>query len=105
MSSIRACCALVGLMVISALGSKQGVAAPDYHPIEPTMSTQTILLTGHDLTIDELVKIARYGAKVRLSPEAKQRQADIWGLMMEGATEGVPIYLFNRNPGSEREVV
>jgi histidine ammonia-lyase len=69
------------------------------------MSDQTITLTGHDLTIDELVQIARYGAKIRLSPEAKQRQADIWGLMMEGATEGVPIYLFNRQAGFAREVV
>jgi histidine ammonia-lyase len=105
MSSIRTCCFLATLAVLSVLGSRQASAAPDYHPIDPTMSNQTITLTGHDLTIDELVQIARYGAKVRLSPEAKQRQADIWGLMMEGAAEGVPIYLFNRNPGADRETV
>jgi histidine ammonia-lyase len=105
MSSIRACCSLASLAMLSVLGSRQVSAAPDYHPINPTMSNQTITLTGHDLTVDEVVQIARHGAKIRLSPEAKQRQADIWGLMMEGATEGVPIYPFNRNPGSEREVV
>jgi histidine ammonia-lyase len=105
MSPIRARCSLAGLAVLSVLGSRQVSAAPDYHPIDPTMSNQTITLTGHDLTIDELVQIARYGAKIRLSPEAKQRQADIWGLMMEGAAEGVPIYLFNRLPGFAREVV
>jgi histidine ammonia-lyase len=93
------------LVLLSAFGSRQVSAAPDYHPINPTMSNQTITLTGHDLTIDELVQVARYGAKVRLSAEAKQRQSDIWDLMIEGATEGVPIYLFNRNPGSGREIV
>ena len=105
MSSIRPCVTPAIAVLLSVFASTRVSAAPDYHPIKPTMSSQTITLTGHDLTVDEVVQIARYGAKVRLSPEAKQRQADIWGLMMEGATEGVPIYLFNRNPGSEREVV
>lgn len=94
---------LAGLALASA--AWPATAAPDFHPINPTMADKTITLTGHDLTVEEVVEIARYGAKVKLSPEAKQRQADIWGLMMEGATEGVPIYLFNRNPGAARDTV
>ena len=35
--------------------------------------------------MQEVVEIARYGAKVKLSPEARQRQADIWGLMFRPA--------------------
>jgi histidine ammonia-lyase len=84
------------------------VASPDliapYEPIDPTMSETTITLTGHDLTIEELVQIARHGAKVRISAEAKQRTADAYGLLLQGAAEDVPIYRFNRGGGEQREV-
>ncbi|MEX2524096.1 MAG: aromatic amino acid lyase, partial [Gammaproteobacteria bacterium] len=84
-------------------------AAPDldvpYQPIEPTMADTTITLTGHDLTIEKLVQIARHGAKVRLSPEARQRAAAAYGLLLQGALEDVPIYRFNRGGGEQREVV
>src|SRR6185437_12181084 len=55
--------------------------------------------------VDQVVDVARYGARVRLSPEAKQRNADTWALLMEGATEGVPIYLFNHASGAGRAIV
>jgi histidine ammonia-lyase len=99
----RAYTAAGALMIVGA-SSFAGDAAADYHPINPTMSGQTITLTGHDLTVDQVVAIARYGAKVQLSPEAKQRNADTWGLMMEGSTEGMAIYLFNRGGGNQREI-
>ena len=83
------------------------VASPDliapYQPIDPTMSDTTITLTGRDLTIEELVQIARHGAKVRISAEAKQRAADAYGLLLQGALEDVPIYRFNRGAGEQRE--
>ena len=83
-------------------------AAPDlvvpYRPIVPTMSDTTITLTGHDLTIEALAQIARHGAKVRISAEAKQRAADAYGLLLQGALENVPIYRFNRGAGEQREV-
>jgi histidine ammonia-lyase len=82
-----------------------GQARAEYHPINAAMANRTVTLTGHDLTVDQVVAIARYGAKVQLSPEAKQRNADTWGLMMEGSTEGMAIYLFNRGGGNQREVV
>jgi len=74
-----------------------------YQPIEATMSNTTITLTGHDLTIEQLVQIARHGAQVRISDEAKQRTADAYGLLLQGAAEDVPIYRFNRGAGEDRE--
>ena len=80
-------------------------AAPAYQPITPMLSGRTITLTGHDLTIEQVVDVARYGAKVQLSPEAKQRQADNYGLLLEAATEGVAVYWFNRGAGDQRETI
>jgi len=79
--------------------------AQEYHPINPTLANRTIILTGNDLTIDQVIQVARYGAKVKLSPEARQRNLDTFNLMNEGAAEGIAIYLFNRNSGAGREVV
>ncbi len=76
-----------------------------YHSITPTQSDQTITLTGHDLSLDQVIAVARGGAKVRLSPEAKQRDADNYGLLLEAQAEGIPIYRFNRAAGSGREIV
>ncbi|HTI66870.1 MAG TPA: aromatic amino acid lyase [Caulobacteraceae bacterium] len=95
--------ALGALMALGTSGVA-GQALAAYHPITPTMADKTVTLTGRDLTVDEVVQVARYGAKVRLSPEAKQRAADTWGLMMQGSTEGMAIYLFNRGGGSQREI-
>lgn len=80
-------------------------AAPEYFPINPSMANTTVTLTGHDLTIDQLVQIARYGAKVQLSPEAKKRADDTYRLMNQASAEGVSIYLFNRGAGAQRETV
>ena len=80
-------------------------AESNYHPIRPTMVDKTITLTGHDLTIEQLVDVARNGAKVQLSPEAKQRQADNYGLLLEAAAEGIAVYWFNRGAGDQRETI
>ncbi len=74
-----------------------------YRAITPSLADQTIVLTGRDLTIDQVVQVARHGAKVSLSPEARRRSADAYGLLLEAATEGVPVYWFNRGSGSGRE--
>jgi histidine ammonia-lyase len=78
-------------------------ATPPYHAITPSMADHTVVLTGHDLTVDQVVQVARYGAKVDLSPEARQRSADAYGLLLEAAAEGVSVYWFNRGSGSGRE--
>ena len=76
-----------------------------YHAITPSSQGQVITLTGRDLTIDQVIAVARHGAKVRLAPEAKQRQEDNYGLLLEAQDEGVPMYRFNRGAGSGREIV
>jgi histidine ammonia-lyase len=81
------------------------LAASDYQPLTPTKSDKMITLTGRELTIEQVVDVARFGAKVQLSPEAKQRQADNHGLLLEAAAEGVAVYWFNRGAGDQRETI
>ncbi len=69
------------------------------------MADRTVVLTGHDLTIEQLIDIARNGAKVAVAPEARQRMADAYGLLLDGATQGISIYWFNRGTGGNRETV
>ena len=95
-----------GLAIGAGLGAAPAaLAAPEYHAITPTLAERTIVLSGHDLTIEQLIAVARYGAKVQLSPAAKQRQADNYGLLLEAAAEGISVYWFNRGAGDQRETV
>src|SRR5216684_826926 len=95
--------ALLGAVALCA--AMPAGAAPYYVPIAPTMNDRTVTLNGHDLTIDQVVMVARYGAKVELSAEARQHQADSYGLLLEAAAEGIPVYWFNRGAGDQRETV
>jgi histidine ammonia-lyase len=76
-----------------------------YVPITPTMNDRTVTLNGHDLTIDQIVMVARHGAKVELSTEARLHQSESFGLLLEAAAEGIPVYWFNRGTGDQRETV
>jgi histidine ammonia-lyase len=76
-----------------------------YNPCDDTLGSQTVTLTGSDLTLEEIVAVARHGAKVQLSPEARQREADNYGLLLEATAEGVAVYWFNRGTGDNRETV
>lgn len=100
---------LIGGAVAAVLGlvlwGTAAQAAPDYTPINPTMANRTVTLTGHNLTIDQVVQVARYGAKVALTPEARTRTQETFELMNEAAAEGVSVYLFNRGAGAGRETV
>jgi histidine ammonia-lyase len=91
--------ALLCACVIQSAGANEA-----YRPITATLAGKTITLTGHDLTIEQVVEIARHGAKVIISEEAMQRGADSLGLMLEAQHEGIPVYRFNRLAGSGREV-
>jgi histidine ammonia-lyase len=87
------------------IASSPALAQSNYQPISPAALDKTITLTGHDLTLEQVVEVARYGAKVELSQEAKQREADNYGLLLEAAAEGIPVYWFNRGAGDQRETV
>jgi histidine ammonia-lyase len=94
---------LVAVLLLPVLGAAAMPPIPAYHPITPTLESETIVLTGRDLSLEDVVKVARFGAHVALSPEARQRSADAYGLLLEAAAEGVSVYWFNRGAGSGRE--
>jgi len=105
-------CVALGALTLLATAAQAAPASaspasapPAYTPITPSMADRTITLTGHDLTIEQIVAVARYGAKVALAPEARQREQENYGLLLEAAAEGVPVYWFNRGAGDQREVV
>jgi histidine ammonia-lyase len=101
----RSAFAAILLLGGTALAPAPAGAETVYKPIDSTMANQTIVLTGRDLTIPQVIAVARHGAKVALSPEAKQREADNYGLLLEAATEGISVYWFNRGAGDQRETV
>ncbi len=80
-------------------------AGAGYAAISPAPGIPTVTLTGRDLRIDEIVSVARDGARVVLGGEARRREADNYGLLLEAAAEGVAVYWFNRGSGDQRETV
>jgi histidine ammonia-lyase len=83
-------------------------ATPDlvvpYQPIDPTMSDTTITLNGTDMSIQDVVDIARHGAQVRVAGEVFASMETNLQLVLAGARQGIPIYGFNRGGGAEREI-
>jgi len=96
---------LVALLLLAGGGSSGALAGQAYTPADTTMAGETITLDGRHLTIEQIIAVARHGAKVQLSADARQRQAENYGLLLEGAAEGVPIYWFNRGTADSRETV
>ena len=58
------------------LGTAAFAAPAAFNPIDPTEPDKIVTLTGHDLTIEDVIAVARHGAKARYSPEAIQHAAD-----------------------------
>jgi histidine ammonia-lyase len=97
---------LVAAAALCCLGSvRVSRAVESYTAITPKANAAPVTLTGRDLTLDQVVEVARYGAPVRLTREARQRSEDAYGLLLEAAVEGVPVYWFNRGSGAGRENV
>jgi histidine ammonia-lyase len=83
------------LLVLATFGP---AAATPYRTINPQPpADDPVTLTGHDLTIEQLVAVARYGQKVEVSPEAAEHQEQAHNLLLEAAAEGIPIAGFNRD--------
>src|SRR6266404_4040805 len=95
---------LSALAVASAILGISPAAAVDYHAIAADAGEQVITLTGHDLSIEDVVAVARHGAQVQYSPEAIQRAADGNALRAEAGAENIPVYGLNRGAGALREV-
>jgi len=100
---VRAMIGVVSLVVVAFCAHTAGAAA--YNPIVPRDAGKTITLDGKHFSIDQLVSVARYGAKVQLTPAARQRSLNAYLLLLEGARENVPIYYFNRGTGAGRQEV
>jgi histidine ammonia-lyase len=92
-------------LLVTAFAAVPAGSALAYQAIDASQESQMITLTGHDLTIEQIVAVARHGAHVQLGAEAKQRQQDNYGLLLEAAAEGVSVYWFNRGAGDQREIV
>jgi histidine ammonia-lyase len=97
--------ATLALVVCACTAGPAAAASAAYAPITPSLADKTVTLTGHDLSIEQIAQVARYGAKVELGPAARQREADNYGLLLEAAAEGVAVYWFNRGAGDQRETV
>ena len=93
---------VVGVLLVGVPGA---ASAQAYNPITPTKANETITLTGKNMTVQDVVDIARHGAQVRVSAAHRQSSAANLELVFEGARQGIPIYGFNRGGGAEREVV
>ena len=92
------------ILGICVCGASAMAAAPAYHPINPTMENRTVTLTGHNLTIEEIVAVARYGAKVQYGPGVVEAASDARELKLEAGAENIPVYGLNRGAGALREV-
>lgn len=103
----RPCVVLGALLLASGAAPAAPDPGPAYSRISPALEDQTIVLTGRDLIVDQIIRVARLGAHVALSQEARQRSADAYGLLLEAAAEDVPVpvYWFNRGAGAGRETV
>ena len=82
----------------------QAASASAYNRISHADANQTVVLDGHNLTVNRLVAIARYGAKVELTNAARQRSLNAYYLLLEGSREVIPIYFFNRDTGAGRQI-
>ncbi len=62
-----------------------------------------VLLTGDALTIEQLVDVARYGAKVKVTDAAKERVRASHDLLLQAAKANMPIYGLNRGVGLNKD--
>lgn len=67
------------------------------------MNKEVVLLTGKDLNIEQVVKIARERANVKISDEAMARVERSRKLIFELADKNVPVYGLNRGVGWNKD--
>src|SRR5258708_21031774 len=80
--------ALLGAAVLCA--AVPAGAAPYYVPLTPSMNDRTGTLNGHDLTIDQILMVARHGPQVELSPEARHTPTHNYGFLLQTNAPGTP---------------
>ena len=80
----------VSLCAAAAILAAHATSASAYNPIIPSKADQTVVLDGKKLTIDQVVDVARYGAKVRLERRRGQRSLNAYYLAVRGRARGHP---------------
>ena len=99
------CALLVVGFVLGAPAAAEAQQQDGFSPINPTKANKTITLTGEDMTIQDLVDIARHGAKVRIARQHTNYMNRAYNLIIEAARQGIAVYRFNRGAGPSREIV
>ncbi len=84
------CCCLC--LAFAALAAAQG-----------PQPGQALVLTGRDLTIADVARVARDQLPVRAEPAALERVARSHRLLLLAAKQGLPIYGLNRGVGIDRD--
>ena len=102
---LHLCWLVVALTAVGIPATASAQMQDGFIPINPTKAHKTIKLTGEDLTIQQLVDIARYGAKVKIAKQHTNYMNSACNLIIEAARQGVPVYRFNRGAGPSREIV
>lgn len=67
------------------------------------MQNEIVVLTGKDLTVDEVDKVSRKGVKVEISDESVQVLKDSRQLVYDLANSDVPVYGFNTGVGWNKD--
>lgn len=84
---------------------KVAEAFPLEIPFKPT--NEAVLIKGSDLTIEEVVRVARYGAPVKLSddPQVLKRIQAAYDYVCQAAASGKPVYGVTTGFGGMADVV
>jgi histidine ammonia-lyase len=64
----------------------------------------TVVLSGHDLTLDEVVRVARGGEPVALAPEAVERMVDARAIVERAVARGETVYGITTGVASRKRV-
>ena len=59
---------------------------------QPSGPGEPLVLTGHDLTVSDVVRVAREQLQVRADPAAMARVERCHRLLLLAAKQGLPIY-------------
>jgi histidine ammonia-lyase len=70
---------------------------------QPSAQPGTVVLTGHDLSVDDVARVARQMAIVRLDEAAAARVRRSYEVLLLAAKQGLPIYGLNRGVGIDRD--
>ncbi len=64
----------------------------------------TVVLTGNDLTLEELLRVARAGERVALAPEATERMQEARAIVEQALARGVAVYGLTTGLGSRKRI-